>query len=141
MVHHRHTRKLPAAEARILLLQLNDAPEDLSTVALGASWAQSVMAIFGGGNTPPAGWRIADSGNAARTASRDLDARTPVAVEFAADLSHALTAPATRDQVLLLAIVTSTSDPVDQSALTQPDLESLLRQSGHTAARRVHRRA
>jgi len=84
---------------------------------------------------------LVDSGNAVRSPSRDLDARTPVAVEFVANLSHTLTAPAIRDQVLLLAIVTSTTDPVNQPALTEPDLESLLRKSGHSAARRVHRRA
>ncbi len=141
LIHHRHTRRLPGSDARVLLLQLNDAPDDLTTVSLGGAWAQAVMALFSASGAPPAGWQIADSASAIRSPALEIDARTPRAVVFDVDLSHGFAASATDDSVLLLAIVTSTTDALTQASLNTSDLDALLRRNGHVAARRVLRRA
>lgn len=140
-VHHRHIQPLPGSNARVLLLQLNDAPDDLTTVTLDLPWRQAVMALFDGtSNAAPPGWIIADSGTPIRSPDNPIDARTPRAVRFDANLGHDFATPTTtQDSCLLLALVSSNSDPIALTDLDHANYEHLIRNNRHVATRRVVR--
>ncbi len=140
LVHHRHTVRLAGGDVRVLLLRLDNAPDDLTTVPIDVSWRQSVLDLIAGSSTtPPAGWAFADPGNPVRTLTQPVEARTPRAVEFSVDLSHVVPAPPGQDNVLILAVVSSTRDNLTMAKLNSNNLAILIRRKRHVAARLVLR--
>jgi len=140
MAHHRDTARLDGSNVSLLLLLLEDAPEDLSAVAINAAWRRSVVDLLRGTSaTAPAGWSLADPGTPVRTLTTPIEARTPRSVRFDADLSHPIAGGRDEDEVLLLAVVSSTRDTVTEQRLNQNTLSTLIRRSRHIAARRVFR--
>ncbi len=141
MVHHRHTVRLAGNAVSVLLLRLDNAPDDLTTVPIDADWRQRVLDLIGGSSTtPPSGWALADPGTPVRTLSLPVEARTPRAVEFSADLSHAVPAPPGLDNVLLLGVVSSDRDSLTMAKLNSNNLAILIRRKRHVAARLLLRR-
>jgi len=131
LVHHRHTKPIPASDVSVILVQrrVKDT-EDGQAVALSDVWKAAVVGRLAG-STPAFddGWQLADAAGIRHPAG-PVDARSPRAATFE------LGTPApSGSQWLLLAIVSSSLDPVTTAKLVGATVRELALSSHHVGAR------
>lgn len=151
LVHHRHTRSVPAAEIKVALLKrrLTVADGDGGTLALSAAWKTAIVNLVVNGQnvTLDDRWKRAGAAEttnppsnavtAANTVANPagaVDARLPRAAPFSLNLTGATAG----QRYLLLAIVTSSRDPLAPAELTAATVGDLVLNCRHVSARVVY---
>lgn len=149
-VHHRHTRPIPPAEVKVLLLKrrIADADGDGGGIALSPAWKAAVIKVLVNGQnaTLDNSWKRANQAettnpatnavtvaNSVRNPSGPVDARLPRSAAFTVDLSGAL--PAQR--YLLLAVLTTSKDPLTAADLAGATVADVVLNSRHVCAKLV----
>lgn len=131
LVHHRDSRPLLAADARVTLLRttLTEPAGDWATVQLAADACQALVAALTTNTAPamPARWAYADLGTAVRSPNFAVDARLPRPVTFR------IASGPSGERTLLLAAVSTTNAPITVAAGTVRDLV----QANHYLAARI----
>jgi hypothetical protein len=151
LVHHRHTRPVPAAEVGVVLLKRRmTVPEgDGGGIALSAAWKTAVVNLLVNGqnvtfddrwkrasaneNSNPA-TNAANPANTMRHPSGPVEARMPRAAAFDLDMAGA----AVSQRYLLLAVMTSSSDPLTAAELSGATVADIVLNSRHFCARVVY---
>jgi hypothetical protein len=149
LVHHRHTTPLLPADVVVALLKrpLTAGDGDGGGIALSPAWRAAVHALLVGGTagTLDDGWmRVEQTGAAnsgvsvadtVRNPAAAIDARMPRAAAFTLDL----TGVAAGKRFLLLAVVSSTADPLTVAELGgSATIADLVLGCRHAGARAVH---
>ncbi|WP_298970550.1 hypothetical protein [uncultured Roseobacter sp.] len=133
MVHHRHTTPVPGSDVNIDLFLQSGAPSgDLSGFAMTNPWRTFVQETVQG-NSPAAVAGLTYVGRGKPTAP--VDARTPRAVKFTVDLTHA----GPSDYAMLIAVVTSPGNPLSLADLNRAHLKAVVRRSAQVAVRKFKR--
>jgi hypothetical protein len=135
-VHYRDVRPLAAASVKVTLLRrvLPANRAQWPTLAIGAPWKTAVEQLMSGATpTLPDSWSVADSGTRVRALTGDVDARTPRTVTF--DVTFA--ANLANQDIVLLAVVHSTPDPVTAAGLSGATLQDLVLNNHQIAVRTV----
>jgi hypothetical protein len=135
-VHYRDVRPLTAASVKVSLLKFT-LPANMAqwpTVPITPAWKTAVEQLMSGAAPAlPAGWTVADTGTRVRSLTSDIDARTPRSATFDVTFS---TNTANQD-VTLLAIVSSTPDPLTAAGLAGATLQDLVLDNHQIALRTV----
>lgn len=134
MAHQRHTTAVAANDMNIDVFLQKSAPRGLiSDFAITDDWRDAVLdAIRLSSPTMPTG--LSHLGRFHPTGP--VDARTPRAVGFDLDLNFS----GRRDYVMLIAVVTSPNNGLASSDLAHPDLQTIVRNCGQLAVRKIRRR-
>ncbi|HET6159920.1 MAG TPA: hypothetical protein VFE34_16360 [Dongiaceae bacterium] len=139
LVHHRHFEPVPLGQAQVFLLRrlIEDAENDGGDVALTPEWKNAVVQWMNGTPTPlPDKWEVVGR----RMTQGPLSATMPRVVSFGLDFTP--DPPfANNTSWLLLAITSSSVDPVDAPSLTGDKVRDLVLNSHHVAARLVRKEA
>ncbi len=151
LVHHRHTKPLPAAEVKVALIKrrLSVADGDGGGLALSAAWKTAIVKLVVNGqnatlddrwkrasaveNTNPA-TNAVTAANTVRNPAAAIEARMPRAATF--DLK--LTGATAGQRYLLLAVMTSSKDPLTAAELSGATVADIVLNSRHVAARVVY---
>ncbi|MEZ5833850.1 MAG: hypothetical protein R3D05_21990 [Dongiaceae bacterium] len=137
LVHHRHFEPVPLGEAQVLLLRrlIADAENDGGEVAITPDWKNAVVQWTNGTPAPlPGSWEVVGR----RMTNGPLSASTPRAISFTLDFT--VDPPfAVNTTWLLLAITSSSADPVGVPSLTGDKVRDLVLNSHHVAARLIRK--
>jgi hypothetical protein len=151
LVHHRHTKPLPAADVKVALIKrrMTAADGDGGGLALSAAWKTAIvnLVVNGQNATLDDRWKRANAAetsnpatnavtaaNTVRLPAAPVEARMPRAATF--DLN--LTGATAGQRYLLLAVVTSSKDPLTAAELTGATVVDIVLNSRHVAARVVY---
>lgn len=151
LAHHRHTKSVPAVEIKVALLKrrISVAEGDGGGIALSAAWKTAVVNLLVNGQnvTLDNHWKRADAAentnpaanavtaaNTLRNPAGPIEARMPRAAAFNLNL----TAAAVGQRYLLLAIVTSSKDPLTAAELAVATVGDIVLGSRHVCARVVY---
>jgi hypothetical protein len=151
LVHHRHTKPVPANQIKVALIKrrMSEADGDGRALLLSAAWKTALLNLVANGQnaTLDDSWKRADAAenanpvanpvtaaNTVRNPEGPVDARTPSAAEFTLDLTGATVG----QRYLLLALVSSSKDPLTNLDLAHANVGDLLLNCRHVAARVVH---
>jgi hypothetical protein len=148
LAHHRHSNPLPAADCKIVLLKrrLTPAEGDGGGIALSAAWRTAVVNLLVNGQnaTLDDRWKNVSASEASnpvnnavtaaaaiRNPSGPIDARMPRAATFQCELSGT----SFGQRYLLLAIMTTSRDPLQAAELGGATVADTVLNSRHVCAR------
>jgi len=151
LVHHRHTKPVPASEVKVALLKrrLVEADGDGGGLALSDAWKDAVVNLGANGVNVNLDdhWKRADApedtdpatnavtpANTVKNPAAAIEARLPRAAGF--DLN--LTAATVGQRYLLLAIVSSSKDPLTKAELAGAKVGDVVLSCRHVCARVVY---
>jgi hypothetical protein len=151
LVHHRHTKPLPAAEVKVALIKrrMGVADGDGGGIGLSAGWKTAIVNLVVNGqnatlddhwkranapeNTDPA-TNAVTAANTLKNPAAPVEARMPRAAAF--DLN--LTGATAGQRYLLIAVITSSKDPLIAAELSGATIADVVLNCRHVAARVVY---
>ena len=151
LVHYRHTNAAPVGAFKVALLKrrLTEQEGDGRGVALSPTWKGQILSLLANGSSGVLddGWSRAEASEAAVNVSNTInvangvrhplgpiDARTPSAALFTLRLTGATAGR----RYLLLAVMSSVSDPLSLAGSTPTTVEALVLNNRHACARLIY---
>ena len=151
LVHHRHTRPVPAAETKVVLVKrrMSVAEGDGGDIVLSAAWKAAIVDLLINAQNVDLDnhWKRADAAennnpatnavtatNTVKNPAGPIEARMPRAASFNLNLAAA----SAGQRYLLLAIVSSSRDPLTVAKLAGGNVNDIVLNCSHVCARVVH---